>query len=434
MIHVQDLRIETDVLPLFNFTHNAHAEEEVRQLLLQVPASPEAVLERQAIIGAVLANWDTMAGFSYSKIEFQEVYAFLSDVSTGKIVLETNWYKASLKLLVSEQERYYLRAKYVQTVLFWHRIYQHYLARINQAHFPESFRPRLTTLVHFAERLSLDDNAAAIQQDAFTAGHVVRLARVLSQVTEEELRALWEAFYLLEAYWSVASGVVRYELTFPRFTDAGFRLEEFYHPLVKNPVKNTLLLRNGSNVLLLTGPNMSGKSTLLKAVGLCVYLAHVGVGVPAVRCEIPFFSTIAVAINLSDSLRDGYSHFMAEIQNLKAVLLATQQPNSRSFAVFDELFRGTNEEDALAITQATVAGLQQFKNSYFFISTHLLRLDAMLGTQANVKKYHIDCALIDDIPVFSYQLKEGWSTLKIGELLFQREGLRELLHSPTGMQ
>ena len=105
---------------------------------------------------------------------------------------------------------------------------------------------------------------------------------------------------------------------FPTIDDTQFSIEGLFHPLLKNPVRNNITA--SKNVILLTGPNMSGKSTLLKSVSLCVYLAHAGLAVPASKATLPFFNTISVAINLTDSIVSGYSHFMSEIVTLKNVL------------------------------------------------------------------------------------------------------------------
>ena len=172
---------------------------------------------------------------------------------------------------------------------------------------------------------------------------------------------------------------------------------------------------------------MSGKSTLLKSVSLCVYLAHVGLAVPASQAMLPFFKTISVAINLTDSIVSGYSHFMTEIMTLKNVL-SDAVNGVKCFAVFDELFRGTNIEDALEISTATIQGLVHFPNSLFLISTHLHQLkDIDVIRNNQVTTCFIECGLRDNIPAFTYQLKEGWSDLKLGRILFEKEGLYKML-------
>jgi DNA mismatch repair protein MutS len=183
--------------------------------------------------------------------------------------------------------------------------------------------------------------------------------------------------------------------------------------------------------MLLTGPNMSGKSTFLKAISLCVYLAHVGVAVPTAEASMPFFDTLSVSINLNDDLQNGQSHFMTEVKNLKSVALEAAD-NKRCFCVFDELFRGTNIEDAIEISTSTLNGLTQFKNSYFFISTHLHQLKEIQSVKdGKVDMYYIDCEIQDNTPKFTYVLKQGWSDLRVGRILFEKEGLNELLLSPN---
>ncbi len=119
---------------------------------------------------------------------------------------------------------------------------------------------------------------------------------------------------------------------------------------------------------------------------------------------------------------------MAEVMNLKKVV-AEAESNLNCFAVFDELFRGTNIEDALEISTTTIKGLTAFKNSMFFISTLLYQLKQLIEVSSDkVDTYYIDCELKDDTPAFNYRLKEGWSDLKVGRILFEREGLNKMLN------
>jgi len=86
--------------------------------------------------------------------------------------------------------------------------------------------------------------------------------------------------------------------------------------------------------------------------------------------------------------------------------------------------------DALAITRTTIQGLAQFDKSVFFISTHMDELKGIERTAFN--SYFLDCKLEDGIPNFSYQLKEGWSSLQIGRILFKNEGLYDILQQHGG--
>ncbi|MET4105518.1 hypothetical protein [Hymenobacter sp. UYP22] len=426
MLQVKDLRVEVELLPLFNHTHTYEAEQALLGLLQKLPPTLAEVLERQAVLRAMLAQWSILADFSYSRLQLQEAREFLQQAVSGRLPLETNQVKMAGKLLLSEEARYQSRARYVQCLLLLRRLEQQYFNRLDAAQFPAGFKPYLLRIAHFLERFSLADTAQVIAEDAFSARHMVRFARQLLGVKPEELTAFWEAFYLVEAYWSAAKGLLTLGLVFPEFQETGLELVGFYHPLVKAPVKNTLHLNSTTNVLVLTGPNMSGKSTLLRAVSLCVYLAQAGLGVPAAVCRLPFFTSVAVALNLSDNLAGGYSHFMAEINNLKAVVQAAQA-GGWVFAVFDELFRGTNADDALEITATTLQGLAAYPESYSLVSTHLLELESQLPARVLGGAYCIECVLQEGVPVFSYRLQKGWSTLRIGRIMFEQAGLHRLL-------
>lgn len=169
---------------------------------------------------------------------------------------------------------------------------------------------------------------------------------------------------------------------------------------------------------------MSGKSTFLKAVGLCLYFGHLGIGIPASAGEIPFCNHFSIEINRRDDILKGYSHFMTEVMNLKNVV-ENASNGKQCFAIFDELFSGTNVEDAFEICKTTINGLSKYKNSYFIISTHIQELKNVSNGQAS--NYYIDCVLKDGKPTFTYKLKKGWSDIKVGRILFDKEGLNQML-------
>lgn len=429
MLQVEDLRVEEEMLPLLDYTYNAGAKAALWALLRDLPPTVALIKEKQAVFHGFWANWAVLADFSYQKTQLYEVHTFLQGVVSGQLALETNRLKATAQLLFSETTHHQRRARCVQVIQFWHRLQQHYFHRLDPQAFPPSFRAQLRVLEHFLARFGLPAYAHAVQEDAFSVAQLVQFTRQLQALTADELTGFWDAFYQFEAYWSAAKGLRAHAWVFPQFGEAGLQLEAFYHPALAQPVPNTLVLGVEENVMVLTGPNMSGKSTLLKAVGLCVYLAHAGLGVPAARCTTPFFHSILIAINLRDSLQDGYSHFMAELHHLKRVLHAANN-GSRTFAIFDELFRGTNGDDALDLTRTTLGGLARFPASCFLVSTHLLHLQQQLPAGSTFGSYCIECVLREGIPVFSYRLQRGWSHLKIGRFLFEQEGISALLE-PT---
>ncbi|WP_092767748.1 hypothetical protein [Hymenobacter actinosclerus] len=162
MLLVDDLRLDADILPLFNFTHCHAAEKAVRGLLRELPASPELVREKQAVFRALLSQWDVIGEFSYSRIQLAEVQRFLHEVVSGQLVLETSRVRLAARLLVSEETRYRTRARYVQAITLLHRLEQHYFRRLEPAGLPPFACARLALITRFLERFSLNSVAEAV--------------------------------------------------------------------------------------------------------------------------------------------------------------------------------------------------------------------------------------------------------------------------------
>lgn len=236
--------------------------------------------------------------------------------------------------------------------------------------------------------------------------------------------AFIDFFAEFEAFISISKQTIKYQFQFPEIGENQLILEKFYHPKLKNAVTNSFSNSNG--VLLLTGANMAGKSTFLKTLGICVYLSHLGFPIPAKEAKIPFYNQIYIFINNNDDLSSGYSYFMQEVLNLKEVVLKCSE-NETCFALFDELFKGTNFEDALEISKTTLNGLLKFTNSFFAISSHIHQLKDVTNAQKNIHTYYLECLINNGIPHFTYRLKKGFSDLKLGKIIFENEKLNELL-------
>jgi len=150
-------------------------------------------------------------------------------------------------------------------------------------------------------------------------------------------------------------------------------------------------------------------------------LGHLGVAVPAENCNIPFYESIFLHFSVNDNLKEGYSHFV----NLKNVLQELKTKNC--FVVFDEIFNGTNINDAAKITVDTIEGLSKYENSMFIFSTHLNLIENYLVNNKNIMLLHLESFLTENNLTFTYKLKEGWSKMEIGKILFDKHGLNDLL-------
>ncbi|MEX6686895.1 hypothetical protein QTN47_05285 [Danxiaibacter flavus] len=423
MNNTSALRIRQEILPLFDRTENSFSKEELVQVLSEPLKSKEEILSRQEILRGFIANHDILKDYSYSQLDFFEVYNFLASLHTKAIPKLT----LMIDLQFSKERRDWARSKFIQSVLLLNRLNHFYFKRIDARVFPESYRQELQKIAQFLEDLNLINNERLIRENKVRVSHIVNFMDLLTQkVTNDEHSNFWKRLFIFEAYLSISKAIVMYGYSFPIFTENDFSFKSLYHPLLKQAVKNDITLCN--NVIIFTGPNMSGKSTFLKALGLSVYLGHLGLAVPAGAAAMPYFDSISIAINLNDDIMQGYSHFMTELKNLKQVVTDASD-NRKCFAIFDELFRGTNIEDALHISSSTIIGLTQFNQSYFLISTHLSQLKDMALSQENkIAAFYFDCDLQNGSPSFNYQLKKGWSELKIGKILFDKEGLPDLLN------
>ncbi len=420
MNNLKDLNIEKEILPLFNFSLNIFAKNKILEILKKPLQSTIEIAQRQNILKGFTENNNILTDYSYTVLYLNEVHFFLNNEKIENLSLKRFQYK----LFTSKQEKARYVSKLNQVILFFHRLESNYFTRLKLKTFPKDYALSIKRILQFLSYFESSKYAHIIREKRLKDKHVIELTEKISELKKKELiQTFWEDFFLFEAYLSINLGILKNKFVFPSFTENSISLSGFYHPLLKNPIKNDFETK--SNVIVLNGPNMSGKSTFLKAVGLCVYLAHLGIGIPASFGKIPFCNYFSIEINRRDDILNGYSHFMTEVLNLKSVIEQASK-GKNCFAVFDELFSGTNVEDGFEICKTTINGLSKFDNCFFFISTHIQELKSISNQQ--IANYFIDCELIENKPTFTYKLKKGWSDIKVGQILFEKEGLNKLLN------
>jgi DNA mismatch repair ATPase MutS len=173
---------------------------------------------------------------------------------------------------------------------------------------------------------------------------------------------------------------------------------------------------------------MAGKSTFIKSVGIAVFLAHAGMGVPAVKMELSLFDGILSNINVQDNLAKGESYFFNEVQRIKATISKIND-GRKWLILIDELFKGTNVQDAMKCSSMVIEGLMKIKNSLFILSTHLYEIGESLKIHPNIQFSYFETAVDGDQLVFPYHLKEGISDDRFGYLILKKEGVVKLLDS-----
>jgi DNA mismatch repair ATPase MutS len=240
---------------------------------------------------------------------------------------------------------------------------------------------------------------------------------------KDHIKELLELLAEMDALFSMAKSVRQYDLVFPRFVESAtpvIELENVYHLFLNSPIGNTLCFNGQKNFLFLTGPNTAGKTTLLKACGMAVYLAHIGMGIPAKSATMSIFSDIFSSINPTDNLTAGYSYFYSEVMRVKEAVDKLKD-NTSVFFMFDELFRGTNVKDAYDCSKLVIDGLQKWKSSIFIISSHITELASDMKQYPNVSFSYMESAVENSKPVFSYKLAKGVSRERLGLLILENE-------------
>lgn len=258
---------------------------------------------------------------------------------------------------------------------------------------------------------------------------MLRYGHYLKYEFKNEAERLIRNFHKLDAYYSMAMAVQKFDLHFPTVKESEeplIQAKGLYHLLLHTPVAYDVTMNPQTNFIFLTGANMAGKSTFIKAVGCAVYLAHVGMGVPAKSMVLSVFDGLLSNIQVQDNIVKGESYFFNEVQRIKNTVLKITD-GRKWLVLIDELFKGTNIQDAMYCSSAVIKGLLKIKNSLFILSTHLYEIGDELKVYPNISFRYFETTATDEQLQFSYQLKEGISNDRFGYLILKKEKVVEML-------
>jgi DNA mismatch repair ATPase MutS len=243
------------------------------------------------------------------------------------------------------------------------------------------------------------------------------------------LRAILDAVGQLEAIWSLASVTAERGWIYP-VPSTRLDVRGLVHPFLgARAVANDLALADGVRVAFLTGPNMAGKSTCLKAIAVALLLAHAGCGVPAAAMAFPAAGALFSSVNVADDLDRGESFYLAEVRRVRALAQALHDHGS-VVAVIDEPFRGTNVHDAAEATLAVIARLAAHPGALVFVASHLAEVVPALAEDPRVRLLHVAAEVRGEAVRFDYRLRDGVSTQRLGMVLLRQEGVLDLLEVP----
>ncbi|XP_072275595.1 mutS protein homolog 4 [Pyxicephalus adspersus] len=216
------------------------------------------------------------------------------------------------------------------------------------------------------------------------------VCKLLNEIYEHIhcLYKLSDAVSMLDMLLSLASVCTLSDYVRPEFTDT-MAIKQGWHPILEKiglskPVPNDTYLSEGSNFIILTGPNMSGKSTYLRQIALFQIMAQIGSFVPAQYCSLRIAKQIFTRIGMDDDIETNASTFMREMKEITYII---QNVNEKSLIIIDELGRGTSAEEGIGICYAVCEHLLGSK-AFTLFATHFLEL-CHLGTMyPNVENYH----------------------------------------------
>jgi DNA mismatch repair protein MutS len=297
----------------------------------------------------------------------------------------------------------------------------------------EACPPLLSSLLQRATRLMDHEVIQSLAKTTSGSGlnpvQVIYYGSYIRERFKSHAHDLIDIYGRLDAWYAMALATRQYKLSFPLFLEQEepyIGVHALYHILLPEPVAYDIELNRQTNFLFLTGANMAGKSTFIRAVGAAVFLAHLGMGVPAEEMRLSLFDGILSNINVMDNIAKGESYFFNEVQRIRDTLIKISG-QKRWLVLIDELFKGTNVQDAMKCSTTVIKGLIRIRNSLFILSTHLYEIGEELASYPNISFKYFETAVEDDQLAFSYQLKDGISNDRLGYLILKREKVVEML-------
>lgn len=270
----------------------------------------------------------------------------------------------------------------------------------------------------------------SVQLDKLSIAQLKKYCYEIKRYHKNDLQTLLQDYAQLDATLAMAKTTKLQNWCMPHIVEDDnpvLKIKKLYHPLISNAIANDINLDNQQPFLFLTGANMAGKSTFLRATGIAVLLAHIGMGIPAQAGEISLFKGLISNMKVEDNIILGESYFFAEVKRMKltAEKINQQAPN---LILMDEIFKGTNIHDAYDCSLAVIEGLLHNNNNIQILSTHLYELYKPLQHRLAVQfKYFETLLHADHKFTFTYTLKDGVSNDRIGFAVLQQEGVIDLL-------
>lgn len=283
----------------------------------------------------------------------------------------------------------------------------------------QELKEKEDAIVHAQER--------SIRLEAELFNHLLNQIKVYLP----KLHDLSNALSTIDALYALAEISSENGYTRPQFhTGHSIHMKEARHPILDRMMKTTRYVSNdldmaeGNDILMITGPNMGGKSTYMRQTVLLVIMAQIGCFVPAKKAEMPIFDQIFTRIGASDDIMSGQSTFMVEMIEANNAL---QNATANSLILFDEIGRGTSTYDGMALAQAMIEYIMRNIKAKTLFSTHYHELTEMAEKNASIRNVHVDVHEEDDKVTFLYRVLDGKADKSYGI------NVARLAHLPTSV-
>ena len=413
----------TSIFNLFKSTNTIGGRDRLREIMLKPSNDIEEISGRKNAI-KYFYDHNISLGFSNEELDLVEFYLKLNKVKFRGNLIDSMAEYLSRK----SNNDYYI----IKTGLRYLIKLVKYALVFIQEHSSTEVPDYLSRIFRQIEELVGDSAlkwAILLNENNLKFLMVSKLDRALRVKEKKRIEALLQLIYELDVFENIAVVARKRGFSFPSYSAADeftVSLTGLFHPGISKPIKNDVHFDSDQNMVFLTGSNMAGKSSLLKAIGLVIYLAHLGFPVPADAMETTIFNGLITTINLPDDIDHGLSHYYSEVRRVKAVS-ETLLGQDRMFVIFDELFRGTNVKDAFDASKLIISELSHIKNTAFFISTHIVELAAELEQYHNISFRCLETNFEAGKPVFSYLLSPGVSKERLGMYIVLNEGIVDVI-------
>ncbi|GKX65084.1 MutS family DNA mismatch repair protein [Inconstantimicrobium mannanitabidum] len=253
--------------------------------------------------------------------------------------------------------------------------------------------------------------------------HLLKQLELWRRKSGNTVEAWFEVIGEFEAYMSIAniSGDFN-KYSFPKIEDKlTISGKEIAHPLIgERAISNNFSLEKDKSIILITGSNMSGKSTFLRTVGINMILSYIGAPVCAKEFSTPILN-IYTCMRIGDNLEENISSFYAEILRIKILMEAVNR-GEHVFFLLDEIFKGTNSMDRHTGAEMLINQLSK-KPALGFVSTHDLELCDLQDSNNKVTNYHFKEHYVNNEIKFDYTLRSGKSTTRNAVYLMRMAGI-----------